>query len=290
MQAAVEQIASYLRSIKLSDFASASQFAQTLFEQIATVYQTEWDGTLARRAIERVNTEIYRYYRLSDDASVMPDVEAPIAVRFGGIDQQALNFFNKLDHFYFSKYLNNSEPGLKTYFADEWIAKGGRSTDFLTAEQLAEVRGALGKRLENVNDVNVERIVRGATVRARNWAHINRLHEGLIRRAKIVAVLDSRTSAICRFLDGKFLNVAAAASAVERLSQLEPGEFAKEVYESPAAKGLRAANQNDDEVAKWFAGKVDEHGTLDDELMTKGYGMPPYHVSCRTRVEGEIET
>ena len=114
--------------------------------------------------------------------------------------------------------------------------------------------------------------------------------EAKIEMAQIIAVLDERTSEICRFLNGKFLRIGAASAAVDRLSQLEPGDFAKEVYQSPAAKALRIANENAEEVEKFFAGKVDENGVLDDGLMAKGYGMPPYHVSCRTRLKSVIAT
>lgn len=259
-----------------------------LFEQLRVVYETEWSKSDAARAIKASVESIYRYYRTKDDASVLPDAEAPLAVRFGGPDLRSLNFFQRLDKFYFSKYVNNADKGLKTYFAEEWIAKGGRSVVDLTAEQIEEIRAALGERLKNVNDVNLERIVRGATVQARNWAHLHRMREGRIKLAKIVAVIDERTSEICKFLDGKYLRVGAAAAAVDRFSAMEPGDFAKEMYESPAAKGLRAANDNPEEVEKFFKGRINDKGVLDDSLMAAGYGMPPYHVSCRTRLKGEV--
>ena len=284
---AQETVATYLRSIRFSDFASAAEFADKLFDLLQTVYRGEWESASAAAAIRAAGEAVYRYYRTKDDVSILPEGEA-IRIKFGGIDKRSLDFFEKLDKFYFSKYLNNNEPGLKRYFADEWIAKGGRSTVDLTPEQIEEIRAALGARLKNVNDVNLERIVRGATVRTRNWAHINRLREGRVELARIVAVIDERTSEICKFLDGKFLRVKAAADAVDRLSQLEPGDYAKEVFESPAAKAFKAANNNAEEVEKFFDGQIDKEGVLDDSLMAAGYGFPPYHVSCRTRITGEI--
>lgn len=289
LQITLDTVRNYLQQVRLTDFADAETFANKLFEQIEFVHRGEWDAPSTRRVIRQASEEVYRYYRFDESGLFPPGVEAPaISVRFGGLDLQSLRFFEGLDSFYFSKYLNNNDAGIKRFFADEYIAQGGRSVVDLTAEQIEDIRAALGDKLKNVNDVNLERIVRGTVARTRNWAQIGTLNDGLIEFAKIVAVLDSRTSEICNFLNGKLLRVGVVHKAIERLSALSPGDYAQEAFESPTAKALRTANQNPDEVAKFFDGKIDSGGVLDDSLMAQGHGFPPYHVSCRSWLEGVV--
>lgn len=289
LEIALETLATWLAQIKLSDFATAEEFADQFFDKLQTVFTGEWEAPKSARTIKKATEQIYRYYRTKDDAVVFGGDSPGIKVKFGAPDTRTLKFFVDTDSWYFSKYLNNSEPSLKKFIAEEYVAKGGRRTFDMTQEHIEDIRAALGDRLKNVNDIGVQRIVNGSVTRARNWAHIRRLNEGRVKLAKIVAVLDNRTSEICKFLDGKFLRVGVAAEAVDRLSELEPGDFAKEMYESPIAKALATANQNADEVAKVFDGQIDDGGVLDDSLMAAGRGFPPYHLNCRTRVEGVIE-
>lgn len=288
LEATLLTIANELRNIRFSE-TTADEFANQFFDLIKTQYSAEWDASSTVKTIKEAAAAVYRFYRTADDASVF-DGEAPgIRVRFGGIDKTTAQYFGKLDHYFFSKFVNNADKSIKQFFAEEYIAKGGRSVVDLTPEQIEDIRAALGDKLKNVNDVNVERIVRASTVRARNWAHINRMHEARIELMEIVAVIDARTSAICRFLDGKRVRVKAAAASVERMSQLEPGEFAKATYDSPIGKGLRATNDSDEEVAKFFKGRIDKAGVLDDSLMDGNIGTPPFHLGCRTRMKAIIE-
>lgn len=289
LKATLLTIANELRNVRFSE-TTADEFADKFFDLVKTQYTGEFDSSRSVRAIKSSVAEAYRYFRTADDLSVFDGDDPGIRVRFGGLDRQTQKFFGELDNYYFSKFVDNSDKSIKTFFADQYIAKGGRAVVDLTNEQIEDIRAALGDKLKNVNDVNVERIVRASTVRARNWAHINRMREGKIELMQIIAVLDSRTSEICRFLNGKFIRVSPAAEAVDRMSQLQPGEFAKETYDSPIGKGLRATNNNADEVAKFFKGRIDDDDVLDDSLMAKGVGLAPYHLGCRTRMKSVITT
>jgi hypothetical protein len=120
--------------------------------------------------------------------------------------------------------------------------------------------------------------------RVRNWAHIGSLSQAQIKLARIVATLDARTTEICRSLDGKLIRVGVAQAAIERLNKLEPGEFAKEMYESEVGKAISR------DPANFVNGFIEDDGeTISDKLVETGRGFPPYHPNCRTRVEGVIE-
>lgn len=98
-----------------------------------------------------------------------------------------------------------------------------------------------------------------------------------------MATLDSRTTEICRELDGKIIRVSVAQKAIERLNQLEPGDFAAELYESAIGKAISK------EPVKTIQSFLEKDGkTIDDKLVAMGRGFPPYHPNCRTRLEGII--
>ena len=59
-------------------------------------------------------------------------------------------------------------------------------------------------------------------------------------------------------------------SAIERLNKLEPGEFAKELYESEIGKAISK------EPVKTIEAFIEEDGvTISDQLVEMGRGFPP---------------
>lgn len=153
-----------------------------------------------------------------------------------------------------------------------------------SSDELADFRAAAGERLKNLTDRQTLVIVQTAVQRVRNWAHIGTLAEAEIELARLVATLDERTTALCQELDGKLVRVGVAWEAIQRLNQLEPGEFAKELYESGIGKAI-----SKDPVGTIKAFIEDDGKTISDQLVAMGRGFPPFHPNCRTRMEGVIE-
>jgi hypothetical protein len=82
-------------------------------------------------------------------------------------------------------------------------------------------------------------------------------------------------------------NLSASASPrlrSRRLNQLEPGDFALELYESAIGKAI-----SKDPVNTIKAFLEPDGKTISDQLVEMGRGFPPYHPNCRTRLEGVIE-
>lgn len=153
-----------------------------------------------------------------------------------------------------------------------------------SSDELADFRAAAGERLKNLTDRQTLTIVQTAVQRVRNWAHIGTLAEAEIELARLVATLDERTTALCEELDGKLVRVGVAWEAIQRLNQLEPGEFAKELYESEIGKAISK------EPVKTIKKFIEDDGkTIGDDLVAMGRGFPPFHPNCRTRMEGVIE-
>ena len=109
------------------------------------------------------------------------------------------------------------------------------------------------------------------------------MDQAKIKLARLVATLDSRTSDFCLTIDGKLIRVGVAQAAVQRLNKLEPKAFADELYGSDLAKQVRQHPAA--QIKKYLE---DDGKTISDELVKTGLGIPPFHVLCRTRMEGVI--
>lgn len=272
----------FLRASKDTDFKTADEFADRLLAAIESSFASGWASVRAVQAIRRTTKQIYEFYRLKD-VSVFGN-KSPIKLRLGGADTRSIKFVGELDHFYFSKFANNTSQPLRNFFIERYFKDGAALFGRESTEELEDFRRAAGEKLKNLTDRQTKGIVQTAVSRVRNWAHIGSLSQARIELARIVATLDSRTTDVCRELNGKLIRVGVAQKTIERLNRLEPGEFAAELYESPIGKAISK------EPVKTIQSFLEDDGkTIGDKLVSMGRGFPPYHVNCRSRLEGVIE-
>jgi hypothetical protein len=280
---ALEMMRQWLTLAKPSDFANETDFADAFFEIARGAYQEAFESEAAAAAIKKATGETYKFYRLKDE-SIFGAEGSPVSLAFGAPDTRSLKFFEKLDSFYFSKFLRNDDAAkpLRKFLADEYISKGAALFGRETPESLDDFRKAAGGALDKLNDKAVYRIAFNSVARIRNWAHVGSLAQAGFELAEYVAVIDKRTTEICREIDGKRLRVAPAQARIEQLNKLTPGEFALEVYESNAMREYRK-----DPVA-WIQQRL-TNGILDDDALAQNIGLPPLHILCRTWLEGVFD-
>lgn len=142
------------------------------------------------------------------------------------------------------------------------------------------------------------------TGRSRSYSQMSGYAEAGVEQYKIAAVLDVRTSNICRYLHGKVFSVGAALdrfAAAEQLAEDDPDGFV-DAFKA-TAPWVRERRDADGELGLWArtrAGDVrvatvvdsavglrDAVGTFRDgldatQLAALGVGFPPYHGLCRT--------
>jgi SPP1 gp7 family putative phage head morphogenesis protein len=133
----------------------------------------------------------------------------------------------------------------------------------------------------------------------RSYAQMSSYAEAGIQHYRIEAVLDERTTEICRYLDGKLFSVGDALRRFDRVEQLDDPEAIKQampwVRESTDPETGRtrlyvdgAAGRTDlAEVTRSAMGTRDDRGDFralvsDSALSDIGIGYPPYHGLCRT--------
>ncbi len=277
----LRRLREFLRKHDVADFADADDFARQLLDELEPGWSSGWQD---QRTIKRINVttaSIYEFYRLRD-LTVFGD-NAPIRRRLGGPDKASIKFIGRLDHFYFSKFADNSREQMRRFFVKAYFENGAALFGRETSEGLDAFRRAAGERFKNLTDRQILTVVQTAVQRTRNWAHIFTMREAKLDLAKLVAVLDARTTPLCEFLDGKIVKVGGAADAIERLIKLEPAEFAKQLYGSDLGKELAK------DPVKTIGKYIEEDGkTLDDEITKAGRAVPPFHPNCRTRMEAIV--
>lgn len=281
MRLSIERLRGFLRERDYDDFKDGEDFAGQITGELEKSFGSGWKSVRAVQAINRTTKSIYEFYRLRDATPF--GESSPIKLKLGGADTRSIKFVGKLDHFYFSKFANNTSEPMRKFFVERYFKDGAALFGRESSDELAEFRKSAGEKLKNLTDRQTKTIVQTAVQRVRNWAHIGSLSQAELKLARIVATLDSRTTEICKELDGKIIRVGVAQSAVERLGKLEPGEFAAELYESAIGKAI--SKEPVLTVKKFLedAGK-----TIGDDLVRMGRGFPPFHPNCRTRMEGII--
>jgi hypothetical protein len=280
---ALDRLGTYLREHDYGDFADGADFANKILDQLEKSFANGWSSVRAKQAIRTTTSSIYEFYRLRDTSPFAGD-KPPIRLQLGGPDSKSIKFIGELDHFYFSKFANNTSEPLRKFFVEQYFENGASLFGRESSDELAAFRSVAGERFKNLTDRQTKTIVQTAVQRVRNWAHIGSLDQAGIEIARIVATLDARTTELCRELDGKLVRVGVAAETIQRLNQLEPGDFALELYESPIGKAI-----SKDPVATIKKFLEDDGKTISDDLVKMGRGFPPFHPNCRTRLEGVIE-
>lgn len=168
--------------------------------------------------------------------------------------------------------------------ATYWV--GGRYEKALSADIRAGAaaailegglgRKAAGKELEKVLagsllDERVtgrkgywEGLAAVVSTRARTFGAIEGMVEAEIEAFEIVAVMDERTSDICREMNGRIIPVSSAVAVRDRIMTAETPEDVKAI--SPWVSAPLAATKSSAQLA------------------SEGVCMPPFHFRCRTTV------
>ncbi len=127
----------------------------------------------------------------------------------------------------------------------------------------------------------------------RSFAQVSSYAEAGVERYRIEAVLDERTTHICRFLHGKTFGVADALRMFEQVERLDQPEDIKRLLPWVRERldgerlTLHGAGTPIAEVTRSALGSRDDVGEFrprlsDDRLGDAGIGFPPFHCLCRS--------
>ncbi|EMF99290.1 hypothetical protein LEP1GSC123_4718 [Leptospira borgpetersenii str. 200701203] len=206
-------------------------------------------------------------------------------------NKDILDFFDKGYKFDIGKQFNQKEDVNKIENAIREAVETG-STDEIIRKLQDELLGPApkekpGKKKEGyvpeedpkaklrdkLND-----IVRGQILRSRNFSRTLRLEQIGIKRLEIVAVLDERTSYICKLMNGKTIEVQTCVHYVQEFLADDPTrEYFWKDRRNPTEAQIRKldiASKSGDEITAHLRNK-----------------MPPYHTGgCRTTVVASFKS
>ena len=131
-----------------------------------------------------------------------------IQTTFSLPDVKATEYLKSSDNFYVGKLFGRYSEKMREVLRDA-IDKGYGSTDIAKI-----IKNDVGDFI-NLKYYEYERVARTSSNRVRNWAKINSLHEAGIKVYTITAMLDERTSEICKELDGTQFEVLVAKEHID---------------------------------------------------------------------------
>ena len=155
---------------------------------------------------------------------------------------------------------------------------GGKVRDFADKEMSQQIKNALneGWTIEKFGEVledtlgyikdgyDYERLAKSVIYRTANLADVAAYEEAGIEYAKVVAVLDARTTTICKNMHGRIIEVAALSKTRDS------------VIDAYVSKDMKKLEKVSPFKKEWTP------GTTTKEAVKNNISLPPYHFGCRT--------
>ena len=155
---------------------------------------------------------------------------------------------------------------------------GGKVRDFADKEMSQQIKNALneGWTIEKFGEVledtlgyikdgyDYERLAKSVIYRTANLADVAAYEEAGIEYAKVVAVLDARTTTICKNMHGRIIEVAALSKTRDS------------VIDAYVSKDMKKLEKVSPFKKEWTP------GTMTKEAVKNNISLPPYHFGCRT--------
>ncbi|MHC5059385.1 MAG: minor capsid protein, partial [Planctomycetota bacterium] len=219
----------------------------------------------------RPDTERYlkRAFRLGQKVGVVPD---NVKVLWDKPRKEALDWLVEHDRFWigkvFPEHLSDDFKGTITAGLEEGLGRkdiGKRLRDMVLGKP------GVPAKLEYYTRVA------GTTVnRARNWGGVFSLHAAGFTEYEIRAVMDERTSHICRDMNGKVFRVRDAMDLVQRAIDGPPSAI------ETLAPWPRYDAERQDHYLTVRGSRQYLSGKNAQWLAGHGLSLPPYHGNCRS--------
>ncbi len=192
-----------------------------------------------------------------------------IEKQFGVADELAIELINDWTHVFIGNHFHDEVSQL---VIDEII-------DIFREEPALAVRDIAIKLEESLPGLIRQKgyfdVVAGQVLNlTRSWSNMNFLSEAKIERYQVVAIIDARTSQICRFMDGREFEVRRTLDKYGRYADADTIDDVKAVSPWATTIGGQLA----------VGGQLLTPDLTGPELQAMGIDAPPYHGRCRSTV------
>lgn len=181
-----------------------------------------------------------------------------------------INWFENAMNFDYGNIYNDFRSDLRSAIKNALQGKAGSSQSII--EKAANAKKALQSQMTDTALTNRYRlVVDNAVSKARNFSQILSFEELGFARFQFQAIIDKKTSNICRVLNGKTVEVKFAVKYVENVLATEPDQVVKKF---PWESGKNWPSSPED------IAKADWRSLLEKSSVQ----LPPFHGFCRTIV------
>ncbi len=175
---------------------------------------------------------------------------------FSVVDNRAIQWLQENHVYWIGNYYDTQLVGRISRLAQQVLAKGMDRK--LAGEFFKQEFGREFKRSQSYWEGLANHVI----TRAREFGHTEAYVKAGIQYLKVVAVLDRRTSKICRTMHGRIIPVKQAVALRDALIRAKNPESVKR-------------------IAPWV--NAEQVKNVPSRKLPKGMALPPYHFNCRTR-------
>lgn len=184
----------------------------------------------------------------------------------------AINWFESANRYDYGGVYNDFRDDMASAIKD--IFEGTDSSQKII-ERAVKAKEKLGEIFSTLQIQNRYRLVaENAVNKARNFAQALAYEELGITRYEISAILDQKTSIVCRTLNGKVFETKTAVKYVNEVLSTDPNKVVSK-FPWPDPKDFP---QTEDDLRKITPAEINK---LYNKMSVK---LPPYHAFCRTTV------
>jgi hypothetical protein len=179
---------------------------------------------------------------------------------------QALDFFERATNYDYGKIYADNRSNLQKAVETELSGKPSSPAEAMEAAKQAALK--VGKTMSSGALFNRYRmVVAGAVMKVRNFSQVMSYEELGFSHLEVVAILDQKTSAVCKEMNGRRIAVSSAVEYVRDYMSAPPTSVSKKFSWPDSGSFSQLRGKATSEIVESLACK-----------------LPPYHGNCRTTV------
>lgn len=266
------------RVVLMSKNSSRSQVFDAVYNTVLRTWNREFISQ-QKPIIDKWLDAAYKSFRLDKSVfnSEMIEIDGkqtkiPKGV-FDQIDFRTLDYMKNTDEFYMGKFITDDDTvnRLRQFIYDEFD-KGDLPLGQTDGQRkfITDLSNQLG-----LEEYKIDRIVRTTTNKMRSYASVNYMQQVGVQQFEVLALIDNKTSDICRKMNGKLFSVPASRARIVKVSKSQPSSVPRV---TPFVSSVFKAKD------------IDELDDLTGEDLLSNHGIfaPPYHGNCRTQIIAKL--
>jgi SPP1 gp7 family putative phage head morphogenesis protein len=250
---------------RLTTKATIDEVFEAIYATILRNWNTEFVAGM-KIVVNKWVSDAYRFFRKSKTPFGTSGSNIPKAT-FDLIDTRTLNYLKESDKTYLGKFI--TDPDTKQRLMD-WIQSEFEKGDIPLGQTKGQAKfiQALSQQLQ-LEEWKIRRIITTTTNKSQQYAAINYMSQAGVERYEVVAMIDNKTSDVCRAMNGKTFTTAVGRAKVVKVGKSDPLDVPK------VSPFVSAVFENADDL---------EDITGDELAAEYSIFSPPFHPHCRTQL------